>query len=672
MKTPPFLLGATLLFWGWQTDFWVLALPLAIVLEGSRFIRTRFDFSLSDYTRISDLCTLIFIMIWAYFALTLESGGVLFRTLQWLPVCFSPLAFAQLYGEKDRIDIRAFSLVFRKQILKRPADRPLAFNLTYAYFFICIAAASASNRPGVGFYAGLVVLSAWALLGVRPAHFRPAPWAAALIAAAGLGYAGHVGLYQLQSYLEQLGLNWIAGMYRRDADPYKSATAIGDIGDLKPSGRIIFRVKPGPTAAMPLKLREASYNLYKAGSWYAGGDRFTSLSSGPGGETWILAPAPPDAGPAPVVTVSAPLKEGRGLLKLPSGTFRIRDLPASRAEVNLFGAVRAEAEKGRIAYTAAYLPGKGPDGPPDENDLRIPAAEKEAADAVAGSLGLTGRPPEEALKVLNDFFIERFRYALTLEAPPDGTSALAHFMRTSRAGHCEYFASAATLLLRAAGIPARYATGFLAHEQGRFDDWYVVRDRHAHAWTLVFLNGSWQDFDATPPDWTRIEAEPPSVGNVLSDLWSWLKFKFAQWRWGTRENKAAVLAWLLIPLFLILFRRMFKNRRFRRVRRGGTKAAASEARPGATSAFYRVERKLKEMGHVRQDGETLLRWVNRIRADDGPLPDADALADLLMLHYRTRFDPRGLSEAEASAFSDKVDAWIGAGARGRQTHQEGL
>jgi uncharacterized membrane protein AbrB (regulator of aidB expression) len=39
MKTPPLLLGATLLFWGWHTGFLIGALIIACVIEGSRLVR---------------------------------------------------------------------------------------------------------------------------------------------------------------------------------------------------------------------------------------------------------------------------------------------------------------------------------------------------------------------------------------------------------------------------------------------------------------------------------------------------------------------------------------------------------------------------------------------------------------------------------------------------------
>ena len=44
MKPPPFLLGAALLFWGWQTGFLVYGAAMAVVLESAQWIKTRWEF----------------------------------------------------------------------------------------------------------------------------------------------------------------------------------------------------------------------------------------------------------------------------------------------------------------------------------------------------------------------------------------------------------------------------------------------------------------------------------------------------------------------------------------------------------------------------------------------------------------------------------------------------
>ena len=72
------------------------------------------------------------------------------------------------------------------------------------------------------------------------------------------------------------------------------------------------------------------------------------------------------------------------------------------------------------------------------------------------------------------------------------------FLEEQDAGYCVHFASAATVLLRAAGIPARYVTGYLAVKNA---DSISVRQADAHAWAEYWVNGiGWMVLEATPGD----------------------------------------------------------------------------------------------------------------------------------------------------------------------------
>ena len=92
------------------------------------------------------------------------------------------------------------------------------------------------------------------------------------------------------------------------------------------------------------------------------------------------------------------------------------------------------------------------------------------------------------------------------DAPEDG-DRLAYFLFGSRAGHCEYFATAMTVMLRAVGIPARLTVGFLAGEYNPVGGSWTVRRKHAHAWTEAwFPPYGWIEFDAVPAG--ELYAEP--------------------------------------------------------------------------------------------------------------------------------------------------------------------
>lgn len=97
--------------------------------------------------------------------------------------------------------------------------------------------------------------------------------------------------------------------------------------------------------------------------------------------------------------------------------------------------------------------------------------------------------------VLNWFHKEPFVYTLTpplLDRDPiDG------FLFDTRRGFCEHYAGAFTVLLRAAGIPARVVTGYQGGEMNPDGDYMIVRQSDAHAWAEALLDGQWQRFDPT-------------------------------------------------------------------------------------------------------------------------------------------------------------------------------
>ena len=70
------------------------------------------------------------------------------------------------------------------------------------------------------------------------------------------------------------------------------------------------------------------------------------------------------------------------------------------------------------------------------------------------------------------------------------------FLRESETGYCVHFASAATVMLRAIGIPARYATGYVAY--CRAGQTVLVTSDTAHAWVEYYVNGNWIPLEVTP------------------------------------------------------------------------------------------------------------------------------------------------------------------------------
>jgi len=126
--------------------------------------------------------------------------------------------------------------------------------------------------------------------------------------------------------------------------------------------------------------------------------------------------------------------------------------------------------------------------------------------------------------------IERYlrtHYGYTLDlrgAPSD--DPLANFLFVRRAGHCEYFASAMTVMLRTLNIPARYVTGFLPGEYNDVGGDYIIRASDAHSWVEVYFPGhGWMMFDPTPPG----DKKDAGLLGRLGLYWDWFQFAWSEW-----------------------------------------------------------------------------------------------------------------------------------------------
>ncbi|MFU8820581.1 MAG: transglutaminase TgpA family protein [Gammaproteobacteria bacterium] len=129
-------------------------------------------------------------------------------------------------------------------------------------------------------------------------------------------------------------------------------------------------------------------------------------------------------------------------------------------------------------------------------NLRLPEGRNPRSVALAEELRRAAPSDADFVQaVLARFRAEAFVYTLQ---PPllGGGHPVDEFLFRTRRGFCEHYASAFTLLARAAGIPARVVTGYQGGELNPFSDRLVVRQSDAHAWSEVWLEGR---------GWTRVD-----------------------------------------------------------------------------------------------------------------------------------------------------------------------
>ncbi len=696
MRTPPLLLGATLLFWGWQSDYLVAGAVMGAILESARLVKARWELADEDLSRIWIFCGLLFLGVLVY-AFTENDGPANFSglfknpgfnaqvnvgnatsrtammTIRWLPISYFLFMVAQAFGNRDTIPLHTISHLMKRQ---RERARKRGYydlpqrnvNVAWPYFIVCLFSASGHASDDNTFFWGLWALLAWALWPRRARRFGLLVWVCAMTAAMGLGFGGQRGLVQFQKFVGQYNPQWMQRWIQRSNDPTESRTQIGQIGRIKLSGQILVRLETKDGQAPPPYLREASYRGYRSPTWFAGSSasNFNVIAEEPlNSGHWQLLPAKTNA--LSVVNIACYLDGWRngspaGLLPLPPDVGRLENLPAYVLQKNSVGAVLAEGP-GLVIFNAYYGPGAVMDFPPNTNeDLAVPERELPALQLVVAELNFTNQSRAQKLVAIERYFETKFTYSLWQDGVnfnKTNATPLGVFLQRTRSGHCEYFATATVLLLRQLGIPARYTVGYAVHEG--LGGKYFVRGRDAHAWCRAWDadNKTWDDFDTTPGSWVAEEGERASAWQFLSDAWARIKFEIAKFRWGQSHFRKYIL-WFLVPVLGLLLWQIIARSAKRRAAGKPGDGPVKTVWPGLDSEFYQLERALVKRGVMRQPSETLSDWLECAAAVESLTELRETLRRILRLHYRYRFDPPGLAAEDRETLRREVAACLSA------------
>jgi len=686
MKTPPFLLGATLVFWGWQTGFLVPGVVMGIALEGARFVRARWEMSDDDFARVWLFCFLVLVAASVYsFSANegpsefkglfhnpnlmsqrnagLAAGRTTSSVLRWLPMVYFLFIFAQAYSSTEAMPLHVISWVLQHRLRKArkrglPAPVSRTFNVSYPYFALCLFSSCIHTADDTTFFWGFCLLIAWALWPQRSPRFSLALWVVLVAGVIGLSYLGQRGLGQLQGYLGNLNPQWLSGFARRRFDPTQSQTEIGNLGRIKTSSKIVIRLDV-PSGVPPRKLREASYRGFKGRTWYAEQTENDFSRVPETNETSFILVDKPTSN---AIKIACYLQGGKALLPLPEGVARLDSLLAYNVWKSGTGSVLEEGP-GLVMFDARYGPGPTLDSPPGDNgeDLTIPEREEPALEQIVTDLNLKGQSLEQAMQTLGRFFSTQFTYSTWYKQDRSyhhNESALTRFLLHTRTGHCEYFATAGVLLFRAIGIDARYAVGYAVQEGSGQS--YIVRQRDAHAWCLVWDKNrkAWRDFDPTPGTWLTAEELKPSWRQRLSDLWARISFEISKFRWG-QSHVREYLLWAVLPILgLLLYQILFRTRPRRRGAKTG-ELGAEAPWPGMDSELYQLERQLGARGLARRSNEPTGEWLIRVAKEPSLGEVRGLLRDLLLLHYRYRFDPEGLTPADRETLRQTATTCLG-------------
>ncbi len=352
----------------------------------------------------------------------------------------------------------------------------------------------------------------------------------------------------------------------------------GNISELSLSDEVAFRVdfqgsRPPPAA------------LYWRGPvlWHTDGRTWT-----PG------RPSPEEADPVPVLARGSPVRYTVTLEPHDQPWIYALDLPTEIPQVarqarDLRLLTRRPVQR-RLRYAAVSdLDYRVVDAGPGEltRALRLPAGRHPQAVALGQRWRLESRQPARIVRRALDHFRDE-NFAYTLRPPLAGEDPVDEFLFGSRRGFCEHFAAGFTVLMRAAGVPARIVTGYQGGEYNPVGDYLVVRQRDAHAWTEVWLGvDGWVRVDPTAAvSPARVELGiddvlpvsagllPGIEGNAalvrawrgLADAWDAANNAWNQWvlgynaqrqaqllsRFGLRPDWARLGLWLTIAIGVLL------------------------------------------------------------------------------------------------------------------------
>lgn len=150
--------------------------------------------------------------------------------------------------------------------------------------------------------------------------------------------------------------------------------------------------------------------------------------------------------------------------------------------------------------------------PPDEAHLtpflQLPRS-MDRVETLTREITADAESPYERAEMLEQFFQREFTYTTDLPAY-GGEKPVETFLFETRRGHCEYYATAMTLMLRTLDIPTRLVNGFLGGRWNSVGDYLAVRQQDAHSWVEFYLpEYGWIPMDPTPAGSIQPESSGP-------------------------------------------------------------------------------------------------------------------------------------------------------------------
>lgn len=690
-RFPIGMLAAAVAIWASATGEWLWGGVAAIALELINWFFSR-RLQITFRTQRRAWLLLIFFLWWIGISAWLENTPIeaVRVVLTWAPFTMLPLVAVGIAGVRGGVPLTVFPYVFRARVRRyhrtgRDYEAP-RFSPHLPFIALLLLGASYGWDRGTDerwwFQAISILMVVWVWVdesgrfrdvGTKRARRRRLPgFIAAISVVAVIATAGASGIKQVHDWVESGGLGGRSAMGRGSGN--RASIQLGEVGEIQLSNEVYWRVKSLQGIA-PDRLTDGVYDLIRTSVWINRSNRtFAPLGEVSGEvdirESWPLSPMVGGSAPVTVEGSTVPMMwrfelygaamDELTVLPLPRSPLSASRLPAYDLERNGMGVVRARLAvpvvKSQMLAAPTRQPSIGVLAPNLENDLDLGENHEFTFVSLAADLGLKDMTDAEKVSAVHEFFNDGFSYSLS-ERPDD----LMTFVTSERQGHCELYATATVLLLRAGGVPARYHTGFVLSEYDGGDESYVLRGRHAHAWAEAWINGSWHVVDTTPTGWEQV-ISPTSAwwSDMVDQLKLWM-MDFRYWRSSleTAEWASSALPWAIVGVLLYIVIRvwvgrseLFKGQRADRLSRSSWTSEEWEnleptcwdgLRPSVEQAFGEIP-----------EPSGVSRWVR----SNQRIPQAlrRSLMAVVNSHYRMRFShEEGDTEPSATrAVAEKI------------------
>jgi hypothetical protein len=341
-----------------------------------------------------------------------------------------------------------------------------------------------------------------------------------------------------------------AGLQSTLMSGFTDNVELGEIGEIKKNTAVVMRIKTGGPVTYPsLRWRGIALTNFDGHRWFSNDKSRDALS--PAGNGWIYFSTPKTEQPSRTLelhfvvlmqpmasdAVFAPanlvrirgnfLSETTNFSSLLRRGYLTRDLTDSIYNpFHNFGQLKYEGDSLLPVVSPVQARAASQDYPAGFANiyLQLPTLDPRIPE-LAQRITASANNPYDKSVALEGYLRRNFRYTLNLTGAP-GHDPLAHFLFESRAGHCEYFASAMTVMLRTLGIPSREVNGFLPGEYNDLAGDYIVRESDAHSWVEAYFPGNgWVTFDPTPPG-----PDPNSgIFSRLNMYLDWIQLNWNEW-----------------------------------------------------------------------------------------------------------------------------------------------